>query len=144
MYTLFIKESIFVENYFIKIKNMEFKHTPAEYLRSLKDRAEAAGMSLTDVADKIDVSSAALYRWLEKTPMSIETLFKFVAAVEAAEAAAAEQWRAEVCDGVPGLRLYRQGQRTQMYVTPEPSSERPEFCTPQEWAKLQSIWDEPF
>jgi transcriptional regulator with XRE-family HTH domain len=144
MYTLFRKESIFVENYFIKFQNMEFKDTPAEFLRGLKDRAESAGMSLTDVADKIDVSSAALYRWLEKTPMSIVTLFKFVAAVEAAEAAAAEQWRAESCDGVPGLRLYRLGLRTQMYVTPEPSSERPEFCTPQQWAKLQSIWDEPF
>ena len=124
---------------------MEFTNkTAAEYLHELRTRAEAAGVSLKDIAKDIDVSSAVLYKWMEKTPMSIQTLFKFAKAVEAAEAANAEVWKAEVCDGVPGLRLYRLGQYTSMYVTPEPSSERPEFCHPQEWAKLQSIWDEPF
>ena len=121
---------------------MELRATPAEFIQALKDRAEAAGLNLSDVAAHIDVSPAALYRWLERTPMSIVTLFKFVAAVEAAEAA--EIWKAEVCDGVPGLRMYRHGQRTSMYVTLEPSSSKPEFCTSKEWAKLQSIWDEPF
>lgn len=124
---------------------MEFTNkTPSEYLHELRARAEAAGVSLKDIAKDIDVSSAVLYKWMEKTPMSIMTLFKFATAVESYEARNAEVWKAEVCDEVPGLRLYRHGQRTQMYVTPEPSSERPEFCNAQEWAKLQSIWDEPF
>ena len=124
---------------------MEFTNkTAAEYLHELRERAEAAGVSLKDIAKDIDVSSAVLYKWMEKTPMSIRTLFAFAKAVEAAEAANTEVWKAEVCDGVPGLRLYRLGQYTSMYVTPEPSSERPEFCNAQEWAKLQSIWNEPF
>ena len=116
----------------------------AEYLQSLKERGDKVGLSLRKIAQDIDVSSAVLYKWMEKPPLSLVTLFKFQAAIEAAEGAQAKQWRAEVCDGVPGLRLYKDGVSTSMYVTPEPSSERPEFCNAQEWAKLQSIWDEPF
>lgn len=116
----------------------------AEYLQSLKERGDKVGLSLRKIAQEIDVSSAVLYKWMEKPPLSLVTLFKFQAAIEAAEAAQAKQWRAEVCDGVPGLRLYRDGVSTSMYVTPEPSSERPEFCNINEWNKLQAIWNEPF
>ena len=123
---------------------MEFNTDAELFLESVKRRADAAGVSLRQLSEQIGVSSAVLYKWMRKPPMTLAILCKLVEAIEKAEEVANQHWKAESCDGVPGLRLYREGQPTGTYITPEPSSEKPVFVSAQQWAKLQAIWDEPF